>query len=230
MKKPIFIFVFTIMVSPLTAQTYNTSNDWAKIDVIQKAQKIIGDDISSNVDGSLYYNDNYTAGKLFFEGKELERNMLYRYEAFSDIVEVKLNNGKEDYLAQSPKLDVQIGDNLYTYVQFIDKSKNDITFGYMIVIEQNEIFDIYDRKIKKLRPGKKAKTSMSADLQAKLLDFETIYFRLAGDKFAKSFPDSKSSLYKMFPDQKSELKKFLKSEKIDLENPQDAAKVLEFCL
>ena len=85
-------------------------------------------------------------------------------------------------------------------------------------------------KIKKLKTGKKAKTTMTADLEAKLLDDETIYFRLAGDKFAKNFPDSKNSLYKMFPNQKSELKKFLKNENIDLEKPNDVARILEFCL
>jgi hypothetical protein len=211
-------------------QGWNYSNDWGKIEVLQKSNKIIGENISSEVEGSLYFSENYTTGQLLFEGKELDRNMLYRYEAYSDIIEVKLENGKEDFLAQSPKLEVIIAGDLYNYVQFYNESNKEMDFGYMIVMDKNEKYNLYDRKIKKLRPGKKATTSMSADLQAKLLDNETIYFRLAGDKFAKSFPDSKSSLFKMFPNQKPKLKKFLKSEKIDLENPEDVARVLEFCL
>jgi hypothetical protein len=230
MKKTIFILVFALMAFTSSAQSYNTSKDWAKIELIQKSKKTIGDNISSDVQGSLYYSDKYASGKLFFKGNELERDMLYRYEAYSDIIEVKLKNGEEDYLAQSPKLEVLIGNNLYNYIQFYDEAENEMTFGYMIVLEQNEKYNLYDRKIKKLRPGKKAQTSMSADLEAKLLDNETIYFRLAGDKHAKSFPENKSALYKMFPSQKSELKKFLKNEKIDLENPQDIARVIEFCL
>jgi len=230
MKKNISFILFSLFVSASIGQTGNYSKDWAKIEVIQKANKIIGDDISSNVEGSLYHLEGYLEGALLFEGKELERNMLYRYEAYSDVIEVKLENGEEDILAKSPKLEILIGNNHYSYVQFYEESKNEMDFGYMVILDKNENFNLYVRKIKKLQTGKKAKTTMSADLQAKLLDDETLYFRLAGDKFAKNFPESKNSLLKMFPNQKSELKKFLKIENIDLENPQDALRVLEFCL
>jgi len=230
MKKNISFILFSLFVSASIGQTGNYSKDWAKIEVIQKANKIIGDDISSNVEGSLYHLEGYLEGALLFEGKELERNMLYRYEAYSDVIEVKLENGEEDILAKSPKLEILIGNNHYSYVQFYEESKNEMDFGYMVILDKNENFNLYVRKIKKLQTGKKAKTTMSADLQAKLLDDETLYFLLAGDKFAKNFPESKNSLLKMFPNQKSELKKFLKNENIDLENPQDALRVLEFCL
>jgi hypothetical protein len=230
MKKIISTLSLALVVFTSSAQSYNTTKDWGNFDILQKVKKNIGDDIPSDVDGSLYYTETYESGKLLFEEKELERDMLYRYEAYSDIIEVKLSTGEEDYLAQSPKLDVLIGNDLYSYIQFYDENDKQITFGYMIVLDKNEKYDLYDRKIKKLRPGKKAQTSMSADVEAKLLDNETIYFRLSGEKFAKSFPESKSALYKMFPNQKSELKKFLKSEKIDLENPEDVARLLEFCL
>jgi len=230
MKKTISFILFSLFAFASIGQTGNHSKDWAQIEVMQKANKIIGDDISSSVEGSLYHLDSYLEGTLLFEGKELERNMLYRYEAYSDVIEVKLENGEEDILAKSPKLDILIGNDLYSYVQFYDKSRNEMDFGYMVILDKNENYNLYDRKIKKLITGKKAKTTMTTDLEAKLLDDETIYFRLAGDKFASRFPDSKNSLYKMFPNQKSELKKFLKSEKIDLEKPQDAARVLEFCL
>jgi hypothetical protein len=230
MKKSISLLILGIVVFTSNAQSYNTSKDWGNFDILQKVEKNIGDDISPDVKGSLYYTDSYTSGKLLFEGNELERDMLYRYEAYSDIIEVKLSTGEEDYLAQSPKLDVLIGSDRYSYIQFYDENAKEMTFGYMIVLDQNEKYDLYDRKIKKLRPGKKAQTSMSADVEAKLLDNETIYIRLSGEKFAKSFPESKSGLYKMFPNQKSELKKFLKREKIDLENPEDVAMVLEFVL
>ncbi len=230
MKKPILLVIFSLFSIASFAQTGNHSKDWAKIEIIQKANKIIGDDISPNVEGSLYYSENFSEGTLLFQGKELERNMLYRYEAYSDVIEVKLENGKEDILAQSPKLDVLIGNDLYKYVQFFDKDNKEMDFGYMITLDQNDKYDLYDRKTKKLKPGKKAKSTMSVDLDAKLLDDETIYFRLSEDKFAQSFPKNKSGLYKIFPNQKSELKTFLKNENIDLENPQDALKVLEFCL
>ena len=230
MKKIISTLLLALVVFTSSAQSYNTSKDWGNFDILQKVEKNIGDDISPDVKGSLYYTDTYTSGKLLFEGNELERDMLYRYEAYSDIIEVKLSTGEEDYLAQSPKLDVLIGSDRYSYIQFYDENAKEMTFGYMILLDQNEKYDLYDRKIKKLRPGKKAQTSMSADVEAKLLDNETIYIRLSGEKFAKSFPESKSGLYKMFPNQKSELKKFLRSEKIDLENPKDVAMVLEFCL
>jgi hypothetical protein len=149
-------------------QGWNYSNDWGKLEVLQKSKKTIGANISSDVEGSLYFSENYTNGQLLFEGKELERNMLYRYEAYSDIIEVKLENGKEDFLAQSPKLEVIITGDLYNYVQFYNESNKEMDFGYMIVIDKNEKYNLYVRKIKKLRPGKKATTSMSADLQAKL--------------------------------------------------------------
>ncbi len=230
MKKSISISIFSLLIFSSTAQSYNSSNDFGNVEILQKVTKKIGDEIPSDVDGSLYFSETYTAGKLLFEGKELKRDMLYRYDAYSDIIEVKLTNGEEDYLAQSPKLDVLIGEDRYSYIQFYDQSDKEVTFGYMIVLENNERYDLYDRKIKKLKPGKKATTSMSADITAKLLDNETIYFRLTGEKFAKSFPESKSGLYKMFPNLKADLKKFLKNEKIDLENPKDVAKVIEFCL
>jgi hypothetical protein len=230
MKNPIFILVFALSAFTTTAQTGNHTKDWAQLEVIQKSIKIIGDDIFTEVEGSLYYSDTYASGKLLFEGKELERDMLYRYEAYSDIIEVKLENGQEDYLAQSPRLDVQIGNDLYSYIQFYDETNNVLEFGYMVILDKNEKYDLLSRKTKKLKQGKKAKTTLDIDMVTKLLDKETVYFRRTGDKFAKSFPDRKSRLYKMFPDQKSELKKFLKSEKIDLDNTQDVARVIEFCL
>ncbi len=237
MKKECILLLFACIVFSGSAQNFgqqtshwNASKSWAKTDLLQKSKKVIGDNLDNDVEGSLYFSEVYAPGTLLFEGKELERNMLYRYEAYSDIMEVKLENGEEDYLAQSPKLDVIIGDEHYSYVQFYDDSKNEMAFGYMIVIDENEQFSLYDRKIKKLRPGKKATTSMSADLEAKLLDNETLYFRLSEDKFAKSFPKSKNELFKMFPEQKTELKKFLKSQKINLDDPTDVERVLEFCL
>ncbi len=230
MKKQILLSFFSLFAYTSIAQTGSHTKDWAQLEVIQKANKVIGEDIYSNVNGSIYHLDSYLEGKLLFEGKQLDRNILYRYEAYSDVIEVKLENGEEDILAQSPKLDILIGDELYSYILFYNKTKREMDFGYMTVIDKNEKYDLYNRKIKKLRPGKKAQTTMTADLEPKLLMDKTIYFRLSGDKFAKSFPERKSDLYKMFPNQKSELKKLLRSEKVDLTNPRDVERIMEICL
>ena len=71
MKKTISFLLFSLLSFTSIGQTGNHSKDWAKIEVMQKANKIIGDDISSNVEGSLYHLDSYLEGTLLFEGKRI---------------------------------------------------------------------------------------------------------------------------------------------------------------
>lgn len=214
---------FTAFVS---AQTYNNSGDWAKLEVIQKSSKLIGDDLPKNVEGSMYYVKDFISGNLYFDSKRLDREFEYRYNAYLDEIEVKSNEGM-DVLAKSPKLKVEIIGMTYKYVPYNDKSG--VEFSYMVEIFSNSNYTVFQKNSKKLKQGRKSSNGMTPDLASKLVDETSFYVQFSDDKSAISFPSSKKELIQMYPELKNGLKKFIKSEKIDFDKSEDVLKVMDYC-
>ena len=227
--KYLLALLISILISTVSqSQTVSTTQNWARQDLMQKTNKVIGDNLPENVEGSMYYLSSYSPGFLYYDSTKLEREFEYRYNAFSDQIEVKTPEGS-DYLAQSPKLSVDIMGKYFSYVQYLNPSDESIAFGYMIKLLEDDDFILFQREYKQLKEGKKSTNGMTPDLPSKLVDKSDFYIKTDKHTYAYEFPQSKKELYKMFPEIKGGLKSFLKKEKIDLSDPNDIIKVLEYC-
>jgi len=227
--KYLLTLLISFSISTVTqSQTVSTTQNWARQDLMQKTNKVIGDNLPENVEGSMYYIASYSPGYLFYDSNKLERDFEYRYNAYSDQIEVKTPEGT-DYLAQSPKLAVDIMGKFYSYVQYLNPVDESIAFGYMIQLLKDDDFTLYQREFKQLKEGKKSTNGMTPDLPSKFVAKTEFYIKTDKQSYAYEFPQSKKDLYKMFPDLKGGLKSFIKKEKIDLSDANDIIKVLEYC-
>lgn len=227
MRKTIILTISILSTCFAIGQNYNTSADWAKIDVMQKVKKNLDENIPKDVQGSMYYIADFKPGNLYFENNRLDREFEYRYNAYKDEIEVKSQDG-QDILSKSPKLSIEIFGSHFKYVSFLDE-KSRVNFGYMRELVANSDYTVYQKDSKVFKQGKKSMNGMTPDLPSKLIDQTNFYIQFTDSKSAILFPDNKKDLMKMYPELKNGLKKFIKSEKIDFDKSEDVLKVMDYC-
>lgn len=229
-NKPLTLILLFLGISQAWSQLGNNSGNystsWGKIDLMQKASKEIGSGIPSDLDESIYMTDEFVDGIIFFKDKQIEENYHFRYDMVTDFFEID-NNGTRDHLLKSPNISLLYNGMTFVYLQVKRKSE-DLEFSYMTDMGKIGSYDVYVTHRKKVKLGKKSKTSMTPDIPSKLIDDRHVFIKNTNMKYPIEFPSSKKDLFNTYPNMKKDLKKFMKENKIDISSVKGQVETLKF--
>jgi|TARA_R100000306_G_scaffold5939_7_gene8344 hypothetical protein len=228
MKKYILPFVFlfgTIGVSAQEQGLYELQNK--KIDVEQRyASFNISKEEFESMEGSPYVNENFIKGNIY-KGKELaNQNVLLRYNAFADEIEIKKNEQEQSYnaLIKDPDIYVKIFQDVYVFVPYNGSNEKG---GYFNIVKEGDQFDLYKKTKVTYKEPTFAKTSYQSDKPAKWVDNIT-YYLVGKDGSFYELPTRRSKVLDVMSEKKKEVKRYIKEQDIDLDEEQDLAKLVTY--
>jgi hypothetical protein len=172
-----------------------------------------------------YTNPNFLQGTIYQEDKALKTDVLMRYNAFADEIEIKNNISDETYgaLIKSPDIFVKILRDLYVFVPLDGSNEKG---GYFNVLSDGKTYDLYKKIKAEFREPKKAETSYQKDSPPSFPK-TTTYYLVQNGTFLE-MPSSNSKVFKMMDVKKDEMKKFIKANNIDLDKESDLIKTISY--
>ncbi|MEN1785269.1 MAG: hypothetical protein AAGF77_09035 [Bacteroidota bacterium] len=244
MKYTVFsAFVFLFAASSLIAQTSGQfANNgagpggfsdevvrYSNIDIATRNQRAKVK--LENVQGSAYTSKTFLPGKLYYNS-DFEGNILYRYNAYMEEIEIKPSDNLEapvSALNKSKSINVQTPNGkILSFKTFIDKSGLTQN-GYLTELKKGK-FTLYERVDVKYTEGQKAQNSFVPAIPAKFSQFTEYYVEVEGEKRIDQLELKPRKLLNLVEEkEKSEsLKLYLKENKINLKNKRDLLTVLDF--
>lgn len=175
-------------------------------------------------EGSAYENEKFTNGRVYSKDEFLDE-VYFRYNAYSDELEVKKTNlEEEDYQALVKSDDIFIISNngkKYVYNEFFDK-KGRKQNGYLIVLSEREKTSLYKQYDVKFFEGKKAENSMVNPIPSRFTPFIGYYVRMEKSDKIVELPSKKNKLFKFLEDNLAgfDANRFRKKD-INLDTDQD---------
>lgn len=230
MKKYILLGLIGLVGwGPLLAQQFATSNlqstngDWDKsrfVNLVNEIDKAIRDGKGnkielSDVEGSMYDVREFRKGEVYL-GNELHASFPMRYNAYSDEFEVKKDVGDDILgLAKSNTLTFVLDGDKFVYSDYLNKD-NELSEGHLQILVKNGEYQLFARKVKLFKEGKKAETSFHPDVPHKFVDSESFYVQI-GDKYPKYLKNSKKALKEVFGEKDlDKVKRYIKENGIKL--------------
>ena len=172
-----------------------------------------------------YANPNFLSGKIFEDDKLIKDDVLMRYNAYADEIEIKKRESDESYgaLIKSPDIFVKILNDIYVFVPYEGSNEKG---GYFNVLSDGKIYDLYKKTKAVFRAPQKAQTSYQRDTPPSFPKVVTYYLVKNGTFY--EMPNSKSKILKMMDSKKSEMKKYIKENAIDLDKEADLIKTIAY--
>ncbi|RFN59623.1 hypothetical protein [Marixanthomonas ophiurae] len=222
---PLVFLIGTIGVSAQEAGLYQLQNK--KIDSEQRyASFNISKEEFESMEGSPYANETFIEGNIY-QGKKLaNKNVLLRYNAFADEIEIKKNKQTDTYnaLIKDPDVYVKIFQDIYEFVPYNGSNEKG---GYFNVVTEGDQFDLYKKVKVTYKEPTYAKTSYQTDKPAKWVDTVT-YFLVGKDGSFYELPTRRSKVLDVMSKKKKEVKRYIKEQNIDLDEEQDLSKLVTY--
>jgi hypothetical protein len=180
------------------------------------------------VEGSPYANENFLPGSIYQGDKLVYKDVLLRYNIFSDEIEIKKseNSTDESYdaLMRDPDTFVKFGNSIYVFVPF----EGSIEKGhYFSVVSEERTFDLYKKAEVTYTPPVPARTSYDRDRPAQFILENTFYLVSKSGVFFE-LPNSKSKIIKVMSKKEAEIKSYIKKTKLDFKNEKDLVKLVKY--
>lgn len=229
MKKLLITATFILMAVAAFSQarqsTYTSVYD-RTIDINQKSLAFgLTEAQFDAIKDEAYANPNFLQGKIFQGEELLKDDVLMRYNAYADEIEIKKNKFDENYgaLIKDPEVFVKIYNDIYLFVPFQGSNENG---GYFNVLSDGKTYDLYKKTKAIYREPKKAETNYQRDTPPSFEKVTTYY--LVKDGTFLEMPNRKSKIMKMMDSKKSEMKRFIKENDIDLDKEADLVKTIQY--
>ena len=186
----------------------------------------LSDEIIKNMDGSPYANDNFILGNIYENDKLVKKNILLRYNIFSDEIEIKDQTNSDDYTAliKNPDLIIKILNEVYLFVPLNGSEEKG---NYFNVLSTGDTFDLYKKTTITFKPSQKGRTTYEDDRPAKFISSNTFYL-VTKDNVFYELPKSKSKFYKVFKTKEKEIKNFAKKAKIKINKEDDIKRLVKY--
>lgn len=180
-----------------------------------------------DIEGSVYFNSEFVSGTIFYLNEPYQTFPL-RYDAYNDEVEIKRGAGDDlEALHKNQAISCEISGKKLEYHQFVDNRGN-INKGYLFSIYKGKEYALYQRRNKKFKEGKKAKTSLQNSFPHRFVD-DTEFYIQKKNKNPIFFKPSKSEVSNLFENaNSSKIKKHIKTNRLDLDNESDLRKIFVF--
>ncbi len=170
-----------------------------------------------------YANPNFVQGKIFQEDQLIKDDVLMRYNAYADEIEIKKNASDESYgaLIKDPTIFVKMFRDIYVFVPYEGSNEKG---GYFNVLSDGKNYDLYKKTKALYREPQKAETSYARDMPPSFP--KTVTYYLVQNGTFLEMPNSKSKILKMMDRKKNEMKKYIKDNNIDLDKEADLIKTI----
>lgn len=226
MKTRLFTILLFACVAISMGQTEHTYLLQKEIDAnFDAAFRGLSEDQLSDMKGSAYENESFLLGNIYQNDKLVSKNVLLRYNAFSDEIEIK--NGNDDSygaLLKNADTYTRIMDNIYI---FIPKDGSNLKGHYFKILTSGEHFELYSKMEATFRPPSFAKTSYDSDQPARI-NQETSYYLVSKRGTFYELPTSKSKIVKVMGLKKKEINTYIKKERIDVNSEKDLIKLVNY--
>ena len=232
MKKIILIIIVSIMSLPLFSQRNNLSFDHLNtrnIDMAQYRESFgLTEEEFNNIQGSPYANDEFIAGNIYKNDKELYKDVLLRYNISADEIEVKKskNDSDDSYgaLIKEPNTLIKILNDIYIFVPFEGSNENG---HYFTILTEESNFDLYKKAEVSYSAPSFAKTSYDRDRPASFTQKSTFYMVSKDGRFFE-LPNSKSKIIKVMNNKKDQVKGYIKKTRLDFKKEKDLIKLVKY--
>ncbi|PKA83276.1 hypothetical protein ATE92_1426 [Ulvibacter sp. MAR_2010_11] len=229
MKKTILTLAIIAMSLPNIAQTGGAAYQIGvrQIDLDQNREFLnLSDAEYKTTEGTPYANKEFILGNIF-RGEELvQKNVLLRYNIFSDEIEIKTSPDDVQYgaIIKSSNIMVKIFNDTYIMVPF---EGSDAKGGYFKVVSTGKYFDLYKKSTVTYTPRTFPKTSYDRERPASFTQTDA-YFLVSKDGKFVEMPDSKSKLLKVMKNKEDEIKAFMKTNRTNFKTEEDLIKLVKY--
>jgi len=181
--------------------------------------------------GSAYETENYAKGKIYYED-ELLGNFYYRYNGFTDEVELKktlLEEEDEKALIQDPKVKlVSANGTEVIYDKYITKKKKFID-GHLTQLVAGDQYSLYRRLHVKFSEAKPAENSMVNPKPSKFTQYQTYFLKTKESNAITEIPLKKTKLLKLIaPETSKKLDSYVKEQNLDITKEEDLKRLFTF--
>ncbi|MDH7444779.1 hypothetical protein [Aquimarina sp. 2201CG14-23] len=197
----------------------------------QKIKRLLKDEKKDNsidfesIKGSPYLNEKFSLGKLYIYDSLIDNN-LFRYNIYSDEIEVTENNQLYGlYKVKGMKLMLDNQTLVLKNYQENSKSKNK---SYFIVLSEGKNISLYKRKKCKLTPAQKATTPNQMDRAAKFNIYEDYYIKKENDEHLYKISTKERNILKIMQDKKEIVKNYIDKHNINLKNEKKLTELFTF--
>lgn len=172
-----------------------------------------------------YANPNFVQGKIFQEESLIKDDVLMRYNAYADEIEIKKNASDESYgaLIKDPSIFVKMFRDIYVFVPY---EGNNEKGGYFNVLNDGKTYDLYKKTTAIFREPQKAETSYARDMPPSFP--KTVTYYLVQNGTFLEMPSSKSKILKMMDRKKKEVKEYINQNNIDVDKEADLIKLVSY--
>lgn len=229
MKKIIVTAIFAFIANSLFSQhrqsTYTSVYD-RTIDINQKSLAFgLTEAEFEAIKDEAYANTNFVQGKIFQEDQLIKDDVLMRYNAYADEIEIKKNPTDEAFsaLVKDPSIFVKMFRDIYVFVPYEGSNEKG---GYFNVLADGKTYDLYKKTKSVFREAQKAKTSYQSDTPPSFNKTVTYYLVQNGTFY--EMPSSKSKVIKMMDKKKADVKDYIKQNNLDIDKEADLIKLVTY--
>lgn len=224
----LFTLITFLFSSQVKAQNVGDLG-YAYENIVSKVGKSVKDFSPKNTTGNPYANKFFSFGKILFEGKQMEKNYLLRYNAHKDLIEVETEKGAYDNVLEDAKISCLVGNDLYQFTTFRNLKTDEEETGYIKIIfnDQNNDLTLFSKQEKMFFPEKLSVNPLIPSVNAKYSEVLE-YFYMTSDYEATLIKKKKHFLAGVPKTLKKDLKKFIKREKISFKKEKDLARLFKY--
>lgn len=182
-----------------------------------------------NIKGTYYFDARFMPSEVTYFGEKLKGNVLLRYNAYNDELEIgKTTDQKdtEEILLKSAKVEATIAGEHYRLVSFRPKEDGFPQVGYLVVLSDGDRYKLFLQRKKVFMDAVEARTGLERSFPARFVE-EEHYFYQVGEETPLPLKKSKSALKKVFQGQSARLNQIIKEQKLKPNNSADLTVLFE---
>ncbi len=172
-----------------------------------------------------YDNTTFLPGSIFKDDQLAKKNILLRYNASADEIEIKNSTEKKDFSALNKEsgLYAKIANETYVFVPFEGSNEKG---GYFNVVTTGKTYDLYKKTTAIFHQKTLAKTTYDKERPAGFTKSVTYYLVDKGGNFYE-LPQGKSKMLKVMSAKKDEMKNYISKNNLDVDKQSDLAKIVD---
>lgn len=176
-----------------------------------------------SVTGTPYLNDTFLPAII----NSFKEVASARYDAYKDLIVVKIKNLKGLYLEKRIGNKVTFMNNNEVYQIFYSEDEDEKVRFFKVIFSKHQNFLLVKQEVK-LKGGKKPTSSYDNYVPAFFKRVkDKLYLSLDGRNAVK-VPSSKKKFYQLFSEDAHRIKNFAKKDKLHVKKKEDLIKILDF--
>lgn len=191
--------------------------------LIKDAEKTLGLDDESEIEGTPYLAENFAPGEVHFK-KGNPTSAALRYNIFNDYMEFQ-QNGKTYILDPTPQIN-KVVVNDYIFVVGTYESKGKLRQGYFTLLDSGKIM-LLTKQIVTFHERKEVKALETSATPAKYKRAADAYYYKVGNGALIKIENLKKMIENL-PDRQTEVSQFAKQEKISVRKEDELKKLFRY--